>query len=64
MELFNREEREDSEGKESENLKNKNNEENFKNLYKYFVQKYGFKDYNIIQKIYEKLNDKKRQKKE
>ena len=70
MELFNREEREDSEGKEdkkgkeSENIENKIGEENFANLYKYIVQKYGFKDYNIIRKLREKLNDKKIPRKE
>ena len=68
--LFDREERGDSEGKEdnegqeSENIENKNDEENIENLYKYIVQKYGFKDYNIIRKIHEKLNDKNITKKE
>ena len=70
MELFNKEEREDSEGKEdnkgkeSENIENKIGEENFANLYKYIVQKYGFKDYNIIRKLREKLTDKKIPRKE
>ena len=47
-----------NEEEEAENLVYKNDKEKFKILYKEIVDKYEFEDYNIIEKISQKRNDK------